>query len=77
MSEMHVKIVNYKCFPGQDRVDTELSVALPTGSVSVTVPVVESALYEAAGGGVWDETHLVKIVSGFFKGLAETVSVAS
>lgn len=77
MSEMHVKIVNYTTFPGQDRVDTELCVVLPTGSVSMTVPVLESALYKEADGGTWDESHLVKIVSDFFSTLAETVSVVS
>lgn len=77
MSEMHVKIVNYTTFPGQDRVDTELCVVLQTGSVSVTVPVLESALYEEADGGVWDESHLVKIVSDFFSTLASTVIVAA
>lgn len=72
---MQVMINNYRTFPGQDRVEVELSVELPTGSVSVMVPVKEEALQRAAGPDkVWSEEEVATVVSGFFTDLAGTVT---
>lgn len=72
---MKVKITNYHVFPDADRVDVELAIELPTGSVVVVVPVAENELKVRCDGGNWAEPELISIVSEFFRSLAETVTV--
>ena len=73
---MKVQITSYTVYPVEQRVSVDLSVDVDTKTVSVSVSIPEHTLYGLAGeGNTWAEPHIVAVVSKYFRGLADVVTV--
>lgn len=73
---MKVQITSYTVYTLEHKVNVDLDVDVDTKTVSVSVSIPEHTLQELAGENeTWAEPHIVAVVSAYFRGLADVVTV--